>query len=90
MIHFDAGEPDFEPPKKVVEATVRALREGKGRYTESGGIPEAKKAISEYLEKKIATIVSPDQSAHHLRRKTGTVLRLRNATKDTQCWNNFA
>ncbi len=61
MIHFDAGEPDFEPPEKVVEATVRALREGKGRYTESGGIPEAKNAISEYLEKKIATRVSPDQ-----------------------------
>jgi aspartate aminotransferase len=61
LIHFDAGEPDFEPPKKMVEATVRALREGKGRYTESGGIPEAKKAISEYLEKQIATTVSPDQ-----------------------------
>ena len=45
----------------MVEATVRALREGKSRYTESDGIPEAKKAISEHLEKKIATIVSPDR-----------------------------
>ncbi|MHB1869000.1 MAG: aspartate aminotransferase, partial [Nitrososphaerales archaeon] len=47
VIHFDAGEPDYEPPKQVVEATIRALREGKGRYTESSGIPEAKKAICE-------------------------------------------
>jgi aspartate aminotransferase len=61
VIHFDAGEPDFEPPRQVVEATVRALREGKGRYTESSGIPEVRKAISTHLEKKIKTRISPNQ-----------------------------
>lgn len=61
IIHFDAGEPDFEPPKRVVEATVRALRSGKGRYTESGGIPEARRAISEHVAKKSGTEISPSQ-----------------------------
>ena len=61
VIHFDAGEPDFEPPKHVVEATVRALRQGKGRYTESSGIPEARKAISEHLQERIGAGVSPSQ-----------------------------
>ena len=61
VIHFDAGEPDYEPPKQVVEATIRALREGKGRYTESSGIPEAKKAICENLKRKIGKDVSPKQ-----------------------------
>ncbi|HVB11565.1 MAG TPA: aminotransferase class I/II-fold pyridoxal phosphate-dependent enzyme, partial [Nitrososphaerales archaeon] len=61
VIHFDAGEPDYEPPKQVVEATIRALREGKGRYTESSGIPEAKIAICENLKRKIGKDVSSKQ-----------------------------
>jgi aspartate aminotransferase len=61
VIHFDAGEPDFGPPTQVVKATVRALKDGKSRYTESGGIQEVKKAISEHLEKKFATKLSPNQ-----------------------------
>ena len=44
VIHFDAGEPDFDPPEQVVDATVRALKEGHGRYTESGGISGAEKS----------------------------------------------
>ena len=42
VIHFDAGEPDFDPPEAVVDATVRALKEGHARYTETGGISEAR------------------------------------------------
>jgi len=61
VIHFDAGEPDFDPPEEVVEATVRALRGGKARYTESAGIPDAKKAIAEHLNQKYHVAVTPDQ-----------------------------
>ncbi|MDA4131246.1 MAG: pyridoxal phosphate-dependent aminotransferase [Thaumarchaeota archaeon] len=61
IIHFDAGEPDFDPPKEVVDATIRALNKGKARYTESGGIPEAKKAIAESLNRKYRTGITPDQ-----------------------------
>src|ERR1700730_3327111 len=61
VIHFDAGEPDFDPPQEVVEATVRALRSGKARYTESAGIPDAKKAIADHLNRKYHSGVNPDQ-----------------------------
>jgi aspartate aminotransferase len=61
VIHFDAGEPDFDPPEEVVEATVGALRAGKARYTESAGIPDAKKAIAEHLNQKYHVAVAPDQ-----------------------------
>ena len=61
IIHFDAGEPDFEPPQAVVDATSNALRSGKGRYTESGGIPEARQAISNHLGQKYGTTITPKQ-----------------------------
>jgi aspartate aminotransferase len=57
VIHFDAGEPDYSPPQRVVDATIEALRLGKGRYTESGGLPEAKKSISLHLEKRLGVHV---------------------------------
>jgi aspartate aminotransferase len=61
VIHFDAGEPDFDPPKKVVDATAYALAQGKVRYTESGGIPQARSAISAHIEKKNGVEVSTDR-----------------------------
>jgi aspartate aminotransferase len=61
VIHFDAGEPDFEPPVEVVEATVKALRDGHGRYAESGGIPEVRKAIANHLNKKYPANLTPEQ-----------------------------
>ena len=62
VIHFDAGEPDFEPPQEVVDATVRALRAGRARYTEPGGIPEARRAISDHLNEKYGLNLSPGQT----------------------------
>lgn len=61
VIHFDAGEPDYEPPNKVIEATKSALSQGKARYTESGGLVQAKLAISEHLEDKYHDSISPDR-----------------------------
>jgi aspartate aminotransferase len=61
VIHFDAGEPDFGPPSEVVEATVQALREGHGRYAESAGIPQTRKAIADHLSEKYKLNISPSQ-----------------------------
>ena len=61
VIHFDAGEPDFEPPQQVVDATIRALKAGRARYTESPGIPEARKAVAESLNQKYHSGVTPEQ-----------------------------
>lgn len=61
VIHFDAGEPDYPPPRSVVEATLNAIKSGKARYTESGGIPEAKNAVSENIERDLGIRISKDR-----------------------------
>lgn len=42
---FGVGEPDFEPPKHVLEAAKRAVDAGCSKYTAVTGIPALKKAI---------------------------------------------
>jgi aspartate aminotransferase len=45
VISLDAGEPDHDTPENVKEAAIRAIREGKTKYTDVDGIPELKAAI---------------------------------------------
>jgi aspartate aminotransferase len=42
---FAAGEPDFEPPKAVLEAAKKAIDTGASKYTAVTGIPQLKEAI---------------------------------------------
>jgi aspartate/methionine/tyrosine aminotransferase len=48
VIHMEIGEPDFTAPEPVVEAGVRALREGRTAYTAALGLPELREAISQH------------------------------------------
>jgi aspartate aminotransferase len=45
VIGLGAGEPDFDTPDNIKEAAIRAIREGKTKYTNVEGIPELKDAI---------------------------------------------
>lgn len=45
IISLSAGEPDFDTPENIKEAAVRAMAEGKTKYTDVDGIPELKEAI---------------------------------------------
>jgi len=45
IIALDAGEPDFDTPDTIKEAAIRAIRDGKTKYTDVDGIPELKAAI---------------------------------------------
>lgn len=45
VIGFGAGEPDFDTPDNIKEAAIRAIRDGKTKYTPVGGINELKDAI---------------------------------------------
>lgn len=45
VISFGVGEPDFDTPKHIRQAAVRAMEEGFTRYTAAGGMPELKDAI---------------------------------------------
>jgi aspartate aminotransferase len=44
-IALSQGEPDFDTPENIKEAAVRAMREGKTKYTDVDGILELKDAI---------------------------------------------
>ncbi len=44
-ISLSQGEPDFDTPDNIKEAAIRAIREGKTKYTDVDGIPELKDAI---------------------------------------------
>lgn len=45
IISLSAGEPDFDTPENIKQAAVKALSEGKTKYTDVDGIPELKQAI---------------------------------------------
>lgn len=45
IIHLEIGEPDFDTPANIVEAGVKALREGWTHYGPSAGLPELQAAI---------------------------------------------
>ncbi|MFC3117553.1 pyridoxal phosphate-dependent aminotransferase [Jhaorihella thermophila] len=45
VIGLGAGEPDFDTPENIRAAGIRAINEGKTRYTAVDGIPELKAAV---------------------------------------------
>jgi aspartate aminotransferase len=49
VVHLEIGEPDMPTPPHVVEAGVRALRDGLTRYALAAGVPELREAIARSL-----------------------------------------
>ena len=47
VLSLAAGEPDFDTPEHIKEAAIKALRDGKTKYTPVGGTPALKKAIAD-------------------------------------------
>lgn len=45
VIGFGAGEPDFNTPKNIQQAAIKAIEQGLTRYTAASGIIELKEAI---------------------------------------------
>ena len=45
IVSLSVGEPDFDTPENIKEAAVKAIRDGKTKYTNTDGIPELKEAI---------------------------------------------
>jgi aspartate/methionine/tyrosine aminotransferase len=48
VLHFEIGQPDFLPPKLVIDATINSLKKGQVQYTVSKGIVSFRKEISNY------------------------------------------
>ena len=51
VISFSAGEPDFDTPVAIQHAAIKAITNGKTRYTASSGIDELKDAIISKFKK---------------------------------------
>ncbi len=51
IVGFGAGEPDFDTPDNVKQASIRAIEAGFTKYTPVGGIDELKDAIIGKLER---------------------------------------
>jgi len=52
LIRLDVGEPDFHPPRAVLDAVSEALYSYKTYYTVGRGIPELLSALRNYLAKR--------------------------------------
>ncbi len=61
IVHLEVGEPDFPTPENIVQAGVRALKEGKTKYTASAGIPELRAAIAQNISQTRGVSVTADQ-----------------------------
>ena len=60
IINLGIGQPDFRTPDFIVEAAVKALRDGHHGYTPANGIPPLREAVAADLHKRFEVEVSPD------------------------------
>src|SRR5262245_50531146 len=60
IINLGIGQPDFRTPDHVVEAAVKALRDGHHGYTPAVGIKPLREAVAADLHKRFQVEVSPD------------------------------
>ncbi|MFC4667476.1 pyridoxal phosphate-dependent aminotransferase [Seohaeicola nanhaiensis] len=60
VINLGIGQPDFPTPPHIVEAAVKALRDGRHGYTAATGIPELREAVAGDLHRRFAVEVNPD------------------------------
>ncbi|HID62712.1 MAG TPA: pyridoxal phosphate-dependent aminotransferase [Anaerolineae bacterium] len=61
IVHLEIGEPDFDTPGNIVEAAIKALREGQTHYTPSAGLPALREVIAEEISRTRNIEVNPDQ-----------------------------
>ena len=61
VIGLAAGEPDFDTPDNIKEAAIKAIRDGKTKYTNVDGIPELKEAICAKFERENGLKYKPSQ-----------------------------
>lgn len=59
VVSLMRGEPDFPTPEHIVEAAIRAMRDGRTGYPENRGEYELRKAVAEKLERETGLIYDP-------------------------------
>ena len=60
VINLGIGQPDFSTPEHIVEAAVKALRDGQHGYTPATGIAPLREAVSADLHRRLNVETNPD------------------------------
>ena len=60
IINLGIGQPDFPTPPHIVEAAIKALRDGHHGYTAATGILPLREAVASDLHRRFGVEVSPD------------------------------
>lgn len=60
IINLGIGQPDFRTPEHIVEAGIKALRDGHHGYTPANGLPVLREAVAADLNKRHQVEVNPD------------------------------
>ena len=59
IVHMEVGEPDFATAEPIVEAGIRALRDGHTHYTLALGLPALREAIADFYRTRHGVAVEP-------------------------------
>ena len=60
IVNLGIGQPDFSTPANIVEAAIKALKDGHHGYTPATGIKPLREAVAADLHKRFKAEVSPD------------------------------
>jgi aspartate aminotransferase len=60
VISLSQGEPDFDTPEHIQQAAIRAMRDGKTRYTEAGGVLPLREAVAAKMLADHKLVYGPD------------------------------
>lgn len=61
IINLGIGQPDFQTPPHIVEAGIKALRDGHHGYTAANGIPQLREAVASELEGRAGCPLDPER-----------------------------
>ena len=61
IINLGIGQPDFKTPDHIVDAAVKALRDGHHGYTPANGIIECREAVAADIAERRDVNIDPDQ-----------------------------
>jgi len=60
IVNLGIGQPDFKTAPHIVEAAVKALRDGEHGYTDATGVSPLREAVAEDLDRRLGVDVPPD------------------------------
>jgi aspartate/methionine/tyrosine aminotransferase len=61
VINLGIGQPDFKPPKHILEAAEKAVRDGPHGYSSPQGLPILRDAVAQYVGNRFKVPVTGDE-----------------------------